>query len=276
MTAFSPHQPSRLNPIFVQEERKMIATVDMAKQFANPQIIGRNGELPIMTFLNKYLPTPIRAVTGYFISPSEKISPQIDVIIVDSRYPFLSHNLDGTVLVMLHSVIETIEVKTSLTSRSIKDIRAKNEKITELSLEVFELYGWEGVSTSGFSYGTSLRYNTLIRRFFDSQENPFYPTKLDILRLRSQDVEPDSEFVGAFLFDELQEFSKSSKKKQVKMAGVSMKTLSPLSDCYFRLVQDCLYTLDYRNYSFGDVGRQIMDYMTFGTARDTFQLSPKD
>ena len=39
-----------------------------------------------------------------------------------------------------------------------------------------------------------------------------------------------------------------------------------LSDVYYRIVQDAYYTLEDRDYSFGDIGRHIMDYMSWASA----------
>ena len=53
------------------------------------------------------------------MAPDGSLSPQLDVVLVDARYPLLAQNTDGSVLVMLHSVLKTIEVKTRATSSDI-------------------------------------------------------------------------------------------------------------------------------------------------------------
>jgi hypothetical protein len=106
------------NPVF-QEERIMVAEVDKACVLGNAQLIGSNGERPLLLFFNRYLPSTMKAVTGKFATPSGVLSPQIDIMIVDSRYPMMSHHSDNTVIVMLHSLIQTIEVKTSMGKREI-------------------------------------------------------------------------------------------------------------------------------------------------------------
>lgn len=49
-------------------------------------------------------------------------------MILDSRYPLLAENLDGSVLVMLHSVVEAIEIKTNLTSTELKKVALSIKK----------------------------------------------------------------------------------------------------------------------------------------------------
>ena len=101
------HHHGAVNPIIQQEEKMMIATVDKALATSgNAQIIGRNGELPLIQFLNRHLPYTIRAHTGHFVAPDGSLSPQLDVVLVDARYPLLAQNADGSVLVMLHSVLK--------------------------------------------------------------------------------------------------------------------------------------------------------------------------
>jgi hypothetical protein len=56
------HHHGTVNPIIQQEEEIMIATVDRALAASdNAQIIGRNGELPLIQFFNRHLPYTIRA-----------------------------------------------------------------------------------------------------------------------------------------------------------------------------------------------------------------------
>lgn len=119
------HNHGTNNEIIEQEEKSILLAVDRAlSSSSNSQTIGRNGELPLIDFLNKYLPPTLKAVSGHFLTPNGNISPQIDVMIIDTRYPFLSVNLDGSVLAMLHSVIHTIELKTNLISSDIKKYQA--------------------------------------------------------------------------------------------------------------------------------------------------------
>lgn len=233
---------------------------------------GHHGELLLLNFLNKYLPASLKAVTGYFITPSENLSPQIDILIVDPRYPFLSFNLDGTILAPLHSVLQTIEVKTSLTGRSIQKLRELNEKVVILSLELFDAYEWESVRPSGFGFRSNVRFPALHRHFFDAKPGVPLLSHLDVLRLHERDVETGCDFLGAFLWHEGGWPESSSDRKEMRFKNATIKTKSPLSDFYFRLVQDSLYTLSRRNYSLNDIGRHMCEYMTYGTASNSLRF----
>jgi hypothetical protein len=134
------HHHGTANPIIQQEEAMMIAAVDKAiAASGNAQIIGRNGELPLIQFFNRHLPYTIRAHTGHFVAPDGLLSPQLDVVLVDARYPLLAQNTDGSVLVMLHSVLTTIEVKTRATSidvvKSLDNARIIHELAGQIELE---------------------------------------------------------------------------------------------------------------------------------------------
>lgn len=42
---------------------------------SNSQTIGRNGELPLISFFNRYFPPTFRAAKGHFITPIGEVSP---------------------------------------------------------------------------------------------------------------------------------------------------------------------------------------------------------
>lgn len=117
------HIHGTTNQIIQQEEKAILLAVDRAlSSSSNSQIVGKNGELPILDFLNRYLPPTFKVASGHFITPKGNLSPQLDIMVMDSRYPLLSQNLDGSVLAMLHSIIYAIEVKTNITSSDVKKI----------------------------------------------------------------------------------------------------------------------------------------------------------
>ncbi|WP_418115024.1 DUF6602 domain-containing protein [Vibrio scophthalmi] len=41
----------------------------------------------LLEFFNRYLPPTFKAVSEHFITPNGNISPQIDIMILDSRIP---------------------------------------------------------------------------------------------------------------------------------------------------------------------------------------------
>lgn len=74
------------NPILEAEERSMLAVEDRALATrGNAQTIGRSGELPLQSFLTRYLPNTLSARSGHFVSPTGQLSPQIDTMILAER-----------------------------------------------------------------------------------------------------------------------------------------------------------------------------------------------
>jgi hypothetical protein len=69
------------NPVIAQEEEVILAEVDKAvRSSGNAQIIGRNGELPLLRFFERHLPYTLSPVTGHFVAPNGELSPQIDIM----------------------------------------------------------------------------------------------------------------------------------------------------------------------------------------------------
>jgi len=131
------HKHGTPNPIIQQEEKAILLAVDRALcSSSNSQTIGKNEEIPLLTFLNRYLPPTLKAASGHFITPSGNISSQIDIMVLDSRYPLLAENSDGSVLAMLHSVVEAIEVKTNLSTKDVRKSWNDGVKIMELANDI--------------------------------------------------------------------------------------------------------------------------------------------
>ena len=150
----------------------------------NAQLIGTNGERPLMAFFNRYLPSTMKAVTGKFVTPRGDMSPQIDIMVVDSRYPLLSHHSDGTVVVMLHSLVQTIEVKTSVEKREIVDTIRSARLIRELATQVFPRVAWGAVALSAIGYRGSLRSDTLLDHYVQASGG-YDDLNITILRAQS-------------------------------------------------------------------------------------------
>jgi len=250
-----PKRPRNfVNPIMSQEERRMIAWVDQAVVASrNADDIGKSGEKPILQFLNRYLPNCLRCYSGHFATPAGQRSPQIDVMVLDSRYPLLSQNADGSVLAMFHSVITTIEVKTSLGKREIEDIWTKADKIEALQREQNPGTGIPiFVYQMGFAYRTTQRLRTVAKNFFQ-RTCDYYPfVFLTILRLHEKD-QLDEEPLGAGLW-----FERGTDPALIR-------TQAPLSDFYYDLTQQCLGILGNRNFGFSEISYHIQRYLTWGT-----------
>lgn len=61
------HEHGAPNPVLIKEEEVMIAKVEKAlASTSNPQIIGRNGEVPLIDFFNRHLPYTLSCSNGSF------------------------------------------------------------------------------------------------------------------------------------------------------------------------------------------------------------------
>ncbi len=271
------HQHGTKNPVIEQEEKSILLAVDRAlSSSSNSQTIGRNGELPLLDFLNRYLPPTFKAVSGHFITPNGNISPQIDIMVLDSRYPLLAENLDGSVLAMLHSVIQTIEIKTNLTSTDIKKVSNDTRKITELmnEVDVFNKQSFSSPITKVFAYRIKNKLETIEQSFQKNCEPTAFHYDLVILRLPEQDF--NNKEIGCELhYEPVSEEDICEMKEKYEVPKESFKdeflfgtraSYTPLSDLYYSLVQDGYYMLGDRNFRFDDIGEHIMSYMSWSTA----------
>lgn len=252
------------NPILNAEEDAMFATVERAVTSApNAQIIGRNGELPLVQFFNRYLPFTFRAATGFFVTPSGKCSPQIDLLILDARYPLLAQNADGSVLAMLHAVVWAIETKTKLRSSSLAGMWSNARTVMALADEV-EKYGLDSepvsVRTSAFSYGAAQSVDATTRAFVNSAQPDDASLHISIMRLPKDRVKRRR---GVEL--QFESNWPRGSNKPMRWSAVRRFTHTPLSDLYYDIVQWSYFIIEHRDWSFGDVGQQISDYMTWAT-----------
>lgn len=268
------HQFGTQNKIIATEEKSILAKVDQAiASSGNSQTIGRNGEIPLISFLDRFLPNTLKAKSGHFLSPSGVRSPQIDVLILDSRYPLLSENADGSVLAMLHSVVGCVEVKTKIRTSDLPVIWRNSRTIRETASEVFDN---ENDFSSPFyttvAYRTANRLATLADKYENVFANSSGYSDLTILRVPDKDM-PKSQALGVQLHFEPMPDDGSEEYKQVKTHLIDGHLLlnipqhTPLSDFYYSIVQDSYYCLDDRAFTFGSIGVQFMKYMTWSTAR---------
>ncbi|MCB0482808.1 MAG: hypothetical protein KDC83_15370 [Flavobacteriales bacterium] len=264
------HKHGTPNPIILQEEKAILLAVDRAlASTSNSATVGRNGEIPLLQFLNRYLPQTLRAVSGHFVPPSGILSPQIDVLILDSRYPLLAENADGTVLAMLHSVICAIEVKTRLTTRDIKLAWKNSNKILELASEV-ENYGnvenWKAIWTDVVAYRCAQRLDTLENKYIEVGEPQKGGLDIYILRFQEKDQPSSIEIGGEFHFEPPSDDEEANESEMVQGFWPTCRaSFTPLSDFYYHLIQNAYYTLGTRDYSFDQIGEHFLHYMSWST-----------
>ena len=265
------HHHGTANPIIQQEEATMIAAVDKAlAASSNAQIIGRNGELPLIQFFNRHLPYTIRAHTGHFVAPDGSLSPQLDVVLVDARYPLLAQNTDGSVLVMLHSVLKIIEVKTRATSIDVAKA-LDNAQIIHKLVRQIELDGENleensfGIETDLFCYRLRHRLDTIYRKYVKDGCPGNGPLDIYILRVPDADCPADA-VIGAMLhFEPPFPEDEGTEFEEVWTPGYSFHH-NPLSDLYYGTMLNAYYFgLAARNFSFADIGNHFNKYMAWST-----------
>ena len=232
---------------------------------SNSQVVGRNGELPFIDFLNRYLPYTLRACSGHFIPPSGQLSPQLDVMILDARYPLLSQNLDGSVLAMLNSVIRIYEVKTRISSKDLKKMWLNSSGIMQLAKEVPGYAGeqWGALSTFAFAYKSANRIDTLQNKYVENADPWNACLDIFLLRVPERDQSPGQKHGLCFHYEP--ELAEDENHSVIDYYPTFRASYTPLSDLYYDLIQYAYYTLGSRGFSFDDIGRQVMDYMSWAT-----------
>lgn len=267
MSRITKHHHGTPNPTIKHEEELAISIVKRAlANTVNPQTIGRNGELPILEFFNRYLPPTFKAVSGHFITPAGHLSPQIDIMIIDSRYPLLAQNLDGSVLVALHSLLFTIEIKTNLNTKDIKKSWADANYIFLLSEEIYGkdcLKDFRGLTSYILAYNTRLKLDSLEAAYTKFGKPNFAALDTYILRI-SETEQPTSEKIGAELHFEPDHDAKED-DRFIDFELTCRASYTPLSDLYYTIIQNGYYTLGAREYGFTEIGAHIMDYMSWST-----------
>ncbi len=256
----------KANPILVNEENLLLETIDQAlSTTSRAQSIGKNGEIPLIAFLKRYLPYSFNAVTGYFISPSGRLSPPTDILILDARYPLLAENSDGTVLAMLHSVVHTISVRTRITALDISQAWEEAFEILKLVSEVDRFDGDLACSICSYvlAYRTSFRLDTLNKTFASLGEPSRASLDISILRLSKKD-QINATDVGVELRYEPVSRAKFA-EDSVGYIPTSRVSYTLLSDIYYNLVQNGYSSLASRNYNFADISRHLGQYMTWST-----------
>jgi hypothetical protein len=101
--------------------KTMIFLADDAKKIQHDGLLGRLKEIFLDELLNPYLGPTMKTCTGIVINSTGKQSKQIDIIIYDSEIipPAILRQEAGVIPV--ESVLATIEIKSTLTSKTLKN-----------------------------------------------------------------------------------------------------------------------------------------------------------
>ncbi|MCK5043554.1 hypothetical protein KAR52_00950 [Candidatus Pacearchaeota archaeon] len=263
MKAYKKHLPGETNFLTLEEENEILSALRKAHlSSSNPAIYGQNGEIPLRNYLKKHLPPMFRVETGHFITKEGILSPQIDIIIMDNRFPIINENEDGSALIPGDSVICCISIKSNTDKKELIEIVESAKKIRELTNQIFKPNSWEDCMLLGFCHTASLSFNTVCKHYFESskQNNPH----IDVTVMRKKENEKELR-TGYYLHWE------PGFKKDRQYIPIAIDTNSPLSDFFFQLLQNCYYTLSERKISLVNLGILTMNYFTFGTIRDEYK-----
>lgn len=260
------HEHGTPNPIMQSEEEAMFAKIDKALHSSgNAQTIGRAGELPLLQFFDRHLPNTLKVKSDHFVTPDGYLSPQIDIMVLDSRYPLLSENEDGSVLAMLHSVIHCIEVKTNIRSSDLKKIWKNSRTLQLLFKEVFRYAtDFENIGNSAIAYRSNVRLETLEDNYFDIFKTIEGYTDLTLLRIPEKDQIGEHRVGMEFHLEP--DYDDDTGGIPVNFIPMVIPKYTPLSDYYYQLVQNSYYNLSSREFDFAKIGSHINKYMSWSTA----------
>lgn len=188
-------------------------------------------------------------------------------MILDSRYPLLAENEDGSVIAMLHSIISTIEVKTNIISKDIKKMWRDSIKIMGLASEI-KGYGSEeftGIITRGFAYKCANKLDTLENKYIEAALPKETALDIYILRLHSSDQIKEKNIGVEFHFEPVDKLDDDYKDSINGYVPTCRPTFNPLSDLYYTIIQDSYYTIGRRQITYTNLGEHIMDYLSWST-----------
>ncbi|MDD3468219.1 MAG: hypothetical protein PHE67_13810, partial [Campylobacterales bacterium] len=178
-------------------------------------------------------------------------------------------NDDGTVLTMLHSVLWTIEVKTNLKSSVMAKAWRDAIAIMGMACEI-EGYGdlgdFASISTNLMAYKCAQKLDTIEKSYEKNAKPLMAGLDIYIMRFPEKEMPNDIEIGGELhmepIFDNETIDEPELIDNHLLIFGAHH---TPLSDFYYRLVQNCYYALGARNFSFNDIGAHFMRYMSWST-----------
>ncbi|KSV76011.1 hypothetical protein N185_16315 [Sinorhizobium sp. GW3] len=254
------------NDSFRHELRAMVSMVDLADGHNN-STIGRNGELVLAQFLNRYLPPQFLARRGKYRRRDGTLSRDYDLMVLDARFPFLSEIRDGSVTAMRHAVLCTVEVKRTIVSKQITTIRKdviflqnEFEQIRRRHRDYTHAY-WATPRSLAFGFRTATRLKTLADHFF------VHPVAWTDLFVMAHDFRDDRPTLGAGAI-------MRPEGTPCDYVGTLLRTPNPLSDFYAMLVTHSFEILAERAVSDQRVSRIIRSYYGWGTGKDAWKSVP--
>lgn len=254
------------NDNFRHELKRMISELDQADGHNN-STVGRNGELILAEFLNRYLPPQFVVRKGHFRRRNGSVSREHDLMVLDARFPFLSEIHEGSVKAMRHAVLCTVEVKRTVVSRDIVSIR---KDVLELQNEFdairsrhreYQHSYWSTPRSLAFAFNTGRRLKTLASHFFIE---PVAWTDLFVMNHDFLGDRPELG-TGGILRPE---------GTPSDHCGMLLRTADPLSDFYAMLIAQSFEILAERNVPDRRVPSIIRSYYGWGTDKDAIWSMP--
>jgi|SRR3989344_4201160 len=245
-----------INPTMLQEEIALISFVNKSiGSSRNSAIIGQNGEIPLRNFLKRHLPNIFIVESGHFTDGHGNISPQVDILLLDSRFPVLARNSDGSVLAMGESVIACISIKSKIVKRDIDELIEWSKKIGFFSNKIYPS-GWKEISLRGIGYVAGNYSEKIVDNFFEASKKM---RKIDLMILRKIDKEQllKKQPIGFYMWWEI-----------LKLEMIH-PTCSPLSDFLYDLMQNAYEILDSRKIKFVDIHNALHNYFKWGTLKES-------
>lgn len=247
--------------VMVQEEKVVVAEAEKAVfGAANASIYGANGEKVLLDFLRKYLPSCFRLTSGHALRSDGQKSPEIDLMLVDSRFSPLSVHKDGTTLEMREAVLGVVSVKKQLAKRDIEEQERYSLRISEFFTA--DLLGNDdssgGISRSPFFYIIIYRSKMLEKTVLSHLENvvglrnPLFT--LFCLRMPKSDLKRGLGQGAIFRYD----------RGEADVSLFSVFSTAPLSDFYFMMLSDAYGMLDERFPTYESLRLLLMDYYNWG------------
>jgi hypothetical protein len=256
----APNIPQGLaNSRLAHEQASMVARL-MQSDGGNNASIGRHGEVLVMDFLNRYFPSQFVARKGHYRKIDGALSREIDVMILDSRFPLLNETEGGVVHAIQHALIAAVEIKRTLgraeTEAIRNDVLMLGEDIAQIPVLAEKPVEWSAPASIALAFRSRSRLDTLARHYFRLP-----PALCDVYVLEHRfDCRNVSAGVGAFLHVE---------GDNRGAYGVSARTGNPLSDFYYMLLERCYEVVAERNIENTSLRSIVSSYYNWSNVADS-------
>lgn len=123
---------NQVRDIFVARVKQLMSQYEGSKTIAHAPTAGAMREDYLKSFLRDLLPSKFHPVTGFICDMYGNITPQLDMIFVDqSELPTISL-VDDTVIVPYEIALLTAEVKSTITTEALEQIRRQRDAISQM------------------------------------------------------------------------------------------------------------------------------------------------